>query len=201
MKKFDLKMLSIWAILLVVFIAVTLLLPIPRGADYWLAFGCTIIAFLLLVAAWALSTKDGSIQSRVFGAPIFLTAQRLFVAQLIIGLILMAASVIIPWQVTAIIEIVMLAVMVISLIGREAARDVVVEAEAKIEDRTAAWKAIRAKAVGMPEKVRDALRYADPTPTSLDGEIGAAVEAGDAEKVMMLMERRKMAAKEGKSAS
>ena len=96
---------------------------------------------------------------------------------------------------------------------KDAAREAVTTAEVKVADNTAAWKAIRARAnaiaaeTGHPDikKLAEEIRYADPMPTSMDGEIAQMLEtlssyadAANIKKALGMMEQRQSFSKEEK---
>ena len=105
------------------------------------------------------------------------------------------------------------AVTAVCLTVRDAAREAVTQLEASIPDATGPWKAIRARAEGIAaatgnpdlRKLAEDIRYADPTPTPIDGDIAQMLEIlssyADAEnirKAFALMEQRKALAKGSK---
>ena len=118
-----------------------------------------------------------------------------------------------PVWAAVIAELIVFAVTGVCLTVKDAAREVVTQSEAKVEDRTAAWKAIRARAnavaaeSGHPDlkKLAEMIRYADPTPTSMDGDIAQMLEtlssyadAANIRKAFAMMEQRKALAKDEK---
>lgn len=89
-----------------------------------------------------------------------------------------------PAWVTALTEVLIFAVTGICLTVKDAARVVVSQSEAHMADSTAAWKVIRQKANALAasgdadmKRLAEEIRFADPMPTSLDGEIAAQVDA------------------------
>ena len=115
-------------------------------------------------------------------------------------------------QTTVLAEVLIFAVTGICLTVKDAARMVVSQSEAHMADSTAAWKVIRQKANALSasgdadmKRLAEEIRFADPMPTSLDGEIAAQVDALAAvanpesvKKILTLLERRKAFAKANK---
>lgn len=135
------------------------------------------------------------------------------IAQLILGFALMAAASPCPVWLAAGFEALLFAAAVFCLIVKDAAREAVAHSEAAIADNTAAWKAIRARAVAIaaaknhPElrKLAEEIRFADPTPTSLDGQIAEMLETlssyadvANIKKAFQLLDQRKAIAKQHK---
>ena len=204
----------LWGIALIAVIAMMLLIPFAHTAVWWIALCGTVLMFCLCAYAFTMAFRKGeTLESKVLGWPIFKVGYTALIAQILIGFALMALSAFCPAWVAALIEVAVFGVTAFCLTVKDAARVVVSQSEAAVKDNTAAWKAIRAKAsalagsTGNPEmkKLADAIRYADPTPTSMDAEIAGALdkisESPDEESIRRanaLMEQRKALAKEEK---
>ena len=175
------------------------LIPFSRTASWWIAAICTVLMFLL--AAWtfyAAFRKDG-LESKILGWPIFK-----------LGAVALALC---PAWVTVLAEVLIFAVTGICLTVKDAARVVVSQSEAHMADSTAAWKVIRQKANALSasgdadmKRLAEEIRFADPMPTSIDGEIAAQVDALAAGKnpeairrLMAALAQRKVIAKQEKA--
>ena len=127
--------------------------------------------------------------------------------------ILMVLAALCPVWASALSEVIVFAVTAVSLTVKDAAREAVAASEAKAADNTAAWKAIRVRAnqvaaeTGHPDirKLAEDIRYADPTPTAMDGDIAQMLEtlssyadAANIAKAQAMMAQRKALAKAGK---
>lgn len=107
-------------------------------------------------------------------------------------------------------EVLIFAVMGICLTVQEAARVVVSQSEAQMAD--SAWKAIRQKANALAasgdadmKHLAEEIRFADPMPMSIDGEIAAQVDAltsgksgKNVQNLLKQLERRKLLSKQEK---
>lgn len=171
---------TIWGILLVVALVLMVLIPFSRTAAWWIAAICTVLMFLL--AAWtfyAAFRKDG-LESKILGWPIFKVGAVALAVQVVLGFALMGLAALCPAWVTVLI----FAVTGICLTVKDAARVVVSQSEAHMADSTAAWRVIRQKANALAasgdadmKRLAEEIRFADPMPTSIDGEIAAQVDA------------------------
>ena len=171
---------TIWGILLVVALVLMVLIPFSRTAAWWIAAICTVLMFLL--AAWtfyAAFRKDG-LESKILGWPIF----KVGAVHVVLGFALMGLAALCPAWVTVLAEVLIFAVTGICLTVKDAARMVVSQSEAHMADSTAAWKVIRQKANALAasgdadmKRLAEEIRFADPRPTSIDGEIAAQVDA------------------------
>lgn len=205
----------LWGIALAVVLVLALVIPFVKTAVYWIGLLCTMAMFgvcaLVFVRAFR---KDSTVESKLLGWPIFKVGYVALIVQIIVGFALMGLAVLCPVWAAAIAEVVVFAVTAFCLTVKDAVREAVTTAEAKVTDNTAAWKAIRARAnaiaaeTGHPDikKLAEEIRYADPTPTGMDGEIAQMLEtlssyadAANIKKAAAMLEQRKTFAKESKS--
>lgn len=192
---------TIWGILLVVSLVLMVLIPFSRTASWWIAAICTVLMFLL--AAWtfyAAFRKDG-LESKILGWPIFKVGAVALAVQGVLGFALMGLA-----------EVLIFAVTGICLTVKDAARVVVSQSEAHMADSTAAWKVIRQKANALAasgdadmKRLAEEIRFADPMPTSIDGEIAAQVDAlaagangKNVQNLLKQLEQRKLLSKHEK---
>ncbi len=199
---------TIWGILLVVALVLMVLIPFSRTASWWIAAICTVLMFLL--AAWtfyAAFRKDG-LESKILGWPIFKVGAVALAVQGVLGFALMGLAALCP----AWVKVLIFAVTGICLTVKDAARVVVSQSEAHMADSTAAWKVIRQKANALAasgdadmKRLAEEIRFADPMPTSIDGEIAAQVDAlaagangKNVQNLLKQLEQRKLLSKHEK---
>ena len=126
------------------------------------------------------------------------------------GFALMGLAALCPVWVAIVIELVIFALTGVSLTVRDAARAVVTHSEAHVADSTQAWKA-KANALAAStgnaglKKLAEEMRYADPTPTGMDGELNQMMDtlssyatAENIDKAIKMLEKRKLLSKEEK---
>lgn len=206
---------AVWGITLLVVIVLMTLIPFVRTASWWIAAGCTVLMFGLCAYNFVLAfRKDNTLESKVLGWPIFKVGYVALIAQIVVGAILMGIASFCPVWVAVIVELILFAGTGFCLIAKDAAREVVRNSEASIADRTSAWRAIRNQANALAEetgntelrKLADEIRYADPTPTSLDSEIAQILEdlassadADNIKRAYTLLSKRKTVAKAEKN--
>ena len=206
---------AVWGITLLVVIVLMTLIPFTRTVSWWIAAGCTVLMFGLYAYTFVLAfRKDNTLESKVLGWPIFKVGYTALIAQIVVGAILMGIASFCPVWVVVIVELILFAGTGLCLIAKDAAREVVRNREASIADRTSAWRAIRNQANALAaetgnnelRKLADEIRYADPTPTSLDSEIAQILEAlassADADNIKRaytLLAKRKTVAKAEKN--
>ena len=175
----------LWSVALAVVLMLALVIPFAKTAVYWIGLLCTVAMFGACALAFIRAfRKDSTMESKLLGWPIFKVGYIALIVQIIVGFALMGLAALCPVWAAAIAEVVVFAVTAFCLTVKDAVREVVTTAEVKITDKTAAWKAIRARAnaiaaeTGHPDikKLAEEIRYADPTPTSMDGEIAQMLE-------------------------
>lgn len=204
----------LWSVALAVVLLLALVIPFARTAVYWVALGCTAAMFGVCALAFVRAfRKDNKLESKLLGWPIFKVGYTALIVQIIVGFALMGLAALCPVWAAALAEVAVFASTAVCLTVKDAAREAVTAAEVKLTDNTAAWKAIRARAsqvaaeTGHPDirKLAEDIRYADPTPTAMDGEIAQMLEtlssyadAANIAKAKALMEQRKTLAKAGK---
>lgn len=204
----------LWGIALAAVLALALVLPFVRNMVYAIALLGMLGMFAL--CAWTFVRafrRDGRLESKLLGWPIFKVGGVALAVQLAVGFALMSLSAFCPVWAAVLAEAAVFAVTAVCLTVRDAAREAVTQLEASIPDTTGPWKAIRARAAGIAaatgnpdlRKLAEDIRYADPTPTPIDGDIAQMLEIlssyADAEnirKAFALLEQRKALAKGSK---
>ena len=204
----------LWGIALAVVLVLALVIPFVKTAVYWIGLLCTVAMFGVCALAFIRAfRKDSTMESKLLGWPIFKVGYVALTVQIIVGFALMGLAALCPVWAAAIAEVAVFAVTAFCLTVKDAVREAVTTTEINVTDSTAAWKAIRARAnaiaaeTGHPDikKLAEEIRFADPTPTSIDGEIAQMLEtlssyadADNIKKANAVLQKRKMIAKETK---
>lgn len=204
----------LWAISLIVVLALALLIPFVHTAVYWLGIGCT--AAILVLCAFTFVRafrKNDTLESKLLGWPIFKVGYTASIVQIVVGFVLMAFAALCPVWVAILVEILLFGGVGFCLTAKDAVRESIVHFEANSSDNTTAWKIIRNRANAIAaengnleiRKLAEEIRYADPTPSGLDAEIAAQLEIlaqnADAENIrraFSLLQQRKSLIKEEK---
>ena len=204
----------IFALSLIVFLVLSIVIPFAHTIAYWVGLVGALVGFAVVAGSFARAFhKDTTLESKLLGWPIFKVGVVSMVVLVVAGIAIMGCAAFCPVWVAVVAEIVLIAACAGCLVVKDAAREFVTAAEAKVTDNTVAWKAIRARAnaiaaeTGHPDikKLAEEIRYADPTPTSMDGEIAQMLEtlssyadAVNIKKALSMLEQRKTLAKESK---
>lgn len=204
----------LWTISLFVTLALALLIPFVHTAVYWLALGCMSAMFLLCAYTFVRAfRKDETLESKLLGFPIFKVGYAALIVQIIMGFVLMTLACLCPIWLALLVEILLFGCVGFCLTAKDAAREAIVQFEANIPDNTAAWKAIRSRANAFAaesnqaelRRLAEEIRYADPTPSSLDETISKQLEilsndasAENIQKAFSLLCQRKSLIREEK---
>lgn len=197
----------IWGISLAVVLVLMAAIPFVRTATWWIGAVCTVAMFALCACTFHLAFRKGdTTESKLLGWPIFKVGYTALIVQVIVGGILMGIASFCPAWSAAIAEVLVFAVTGVCLTVKEASRAVVTHTESNVQDKTMGWKAIRAKANALAassgnadmKKLAEEIRFADPTPTEVDGKIvemltkmAGEVTEEDVAKVMQMVRERK----------
>lgn len=216
MVKFNRHAWILWTISLIVTMALAALIPFVHTAVYWMSLGCMAVMLGLCAFTFVRAFRRAeTLESKLLGWPIFKVGYTAAIAQIAVGFALMVLSALCPVWVAIMIEVLLFGGTAFCLTVKDAAREFIMNTEATVQDNTGAWKAIRARANALAAendsaeilKLVEAIRYADPTPSSLDEEIANQLEVltihADAENIqeaIKLLQRRKDLSKEEKQA-
>lgn len=212
--------LIILVILVVMFNAVIFFLPLKHNPVFWIMWGGSMVMFAVVAAAYIRAFhRDMDLFSKVLGWPIFKAAWMMLVLQIFLCAVMLVLNQLLTVRIryAALAEVLLFGIAGIFLITRDAAVQVVHSSEraVQVENNTAQWKIIRAKAAALAEstgnaelkKLAEDMRYADPTPTTIDHEIDAMMDtlssyatAENIQKARHLLLKRK-GGREGERAS
>lgn len=201
-------------IVLFVVVVLSFVLPFSHTVVFWIALLADLLMFAVCACVFVRAfRRKENLESKLLGWPLFKVVIVALAVQVVVGFAMMALSKVIPVSIAVIAEVLIFAATGVLLIVRDAAMIVVENSEQTMTDNTAAWKAIRSRAAGIaaatghPElkKLAETIRYADPTPTEMDGQVAEMLETlssyADAEnirKAFVLLEQRKAVALENK---
>ncbi len=204
----------IWGISLAVVLVLMIAIPFARTAAWWIGAACTVTMFGLCAFTFHLAFHKGeNTESKLLGWPIFKVGYTALIAQVIVGGILMGIASFCPVWPAVIAEVLVFAAAGVCLTVKEASRTVVTNSESNVQEKTMGWKSIRAKANALAassgnaamKKLAEEIRYADPMPTEMDGQIAEALEKmtedvteENVAKVMQMVRERKELSKESK---
>lgn len=189
MKRDKKQMLCILALLLVLYILLTFLIPFAKTAIFWFSFAFTLIAFG--VAGYALYTaflKKPDARSRFYGFPIARIGVLYGGAQLAVGLLFMALGKWIPAWLAVLVYAVLLGAAVIGLVSADAVVETIHTQDRKLKKDVAFMRALQSKAnqmaaqCSLPElrQFCENIRYSDPVSSEalaeIERDLSAAVD-------------------------
>lgn len=177
MNKKQVSTIAIYAILLVIFNVIYFAVPFEKSAITWVTYVFTWIAFVLGCGITYYAFRGAeTLQSKVYGFPIFRIGFIYTVAQIIVTVIMCVVGAVCnaPAWIAVVVSIVILAAALIGVIAADNTRDVIQEMEQKTVEQTKVVKTFRldvASLVGKckdsvakkkMEDLADAFKYSDP---------------------------------------
>lgn len=199
MDKNSVRTLAAIAILLVMYILVSLLVPFLKSTVFWISFVFTLAAFLVMAASvYMVLIKKQDARSRFLRLPIARVGVLYCGAQALLSLVLMGIGRWVPVWLACLLYALGLGAALLGLIGTETVADNVLKQDAKQKVDTTFLTALRAEAAVMagnsdiPEvrQFAEALRYSDPVSApqlseieqqlaAVTAQLRGALDAGD----------------------
>lgn len=190
MKKDTLRAIAAIAIILVVFLVIALVLPIPKTGTFWVSFAFSLISFGVAGGAiYFAFLRNGDAKSRFYGFPIGRLGLIYLAVQLVLGLVLMLLGSVIPPWLAAILQVIPLAAACLGLISAESVVAQIQVQDTKLKKDVSKMRALQSKvsqlAAQSDDKALKALaeefRYSDPVSSEaleeVEADLSAAVDA------------------------
>lgn len=139
------SLLAVYAIILVMFCALYLVVPFPKTGAYWVEFIFSLIAVTGGCGiSWYAFNNDG-IKSKIYGFPVFNLGFAYMAVQIVFGIVIAAVgfAVNVPVWITVVASVLILGLAAIGIIGADNARDIIEEQENHDEIATKAMKTFR----------------------------------------------------------
>lgn len=171
MEKNTLRAIVVAVVLLVLFNLVAFLLPFAHTATFWISYGFTLAAFVVVCASIYIAfIKKPNAKSRFYGFPIARISALYCGTQFVVSLIVMALATWIPWWVSTLAYTVGLGAAIIGLISTEAVVSEIHAQDHKLEKEVALMRSLQSKVSQMAAQCDDAaikaladeFRYSDP---------------------------------------
>ncbi len=168
---------GIYAIVLALYVVAFFLIPFPKVAVSYIAFGFTIFAILASMAITALAFKpNNTLASKVYGFPVFRSGYIYVAIQFVLGLVFCIIGIFtdVPVWIAILLFIILLGFAAISVIATDNTRDVVQEADEELARVTVATKMFRLDISSVVDNCQDAqlkkaleklaedIRFSDP---------------------------------------
>lgn len=136
---------AVYAIVLVVFCVVFLVIPFPKTGAYWVEFAFSVIAVCVSFAVCYSSLKKDGLKSKVYGIPILKIGIVYMIMQLIISFVIaiIGLFVTVPLWIPIVVSVLVLAISAIGFIGADNARNIITEQENRDVIATKAMRSFR----------------------------------------------------------
>ncbi|MDE7360525.1 MAG: hypothetical protein K2N38_01175 [Oscillospiraceae bacterium] len=139
------SLVAVYAIVLVTFCILYLVIPFPKTGVYWIEFIFSIIAVFAGCGIGWYSLKNDGLKSKVYGFPILNIGIAYMAVQLIFAVVIAIVGFFaaVPLWVSIVFSVLILALSAIGFIGADNARDIIEEQESRDEIATKAMKTFR----------------------------------------------------------
>lgn len=192
MKKDTLRCGTAIAVILILYILITFLIPFVHTSTFWVSFVFTLIAFGVVGASFYIAfIKNPDARSRFYGFPVARIGAIYGVAQLIACAIFMALAAYVPAWAAVLVYAIALGAAVIGLISAEAVVEEIRTQDAKLKKDVALMRGLQSKvnqmasqcddpdAAAAVKKFAEDMRYSDPVSgdalTEIEADLSAAV--------------------------
>ncbi|MBQ9762231.1 MAG: hypothetical protein IJV82_04040 [Oscillospiraceae bacterium] len=188
------------AVVLVLYHLVVFLIPFEREEAFWIAYGFTLVAFLVMaVALYMAFGKNGDARSKFYGFPIGRLGVLYGGLQIVAGLAVMALGYWVPWQAVLLVFAIGLGAAVIGMISVESVVEQIQVQDKKLEKDVALMRALQSKVNQMSaqcdspdlKRFAEEIRYSDPVSSP-------ALEAAEHE-LMAVVDQLQAAVVDGES--
>lgn len=171
MKKGAFRTAAVAVVALAIYHLIAFLIPFDRTAAFWISYGFTLAAFLVVAASIYIAfIKSPDTKSRFYGFPVARIGVIYGGAQLIVSLIVMALAQWTPWWVAVLLYAIGLGGAVIGLAGAETVVEEIQTQEVKLKKDVSLMRSLQSKIIQIASQTDDAdlkalaeeFRYSDP---------------------------------------
>ena len=160
-------------IILALFNVIAFVAPFIRIGSFWVGYGFTMAAIILITATSLYAFRGDSMRSKFYGLPMPALLWSYLVIQVILGIVFMAASMIPVW-ISLVISLALMVIYLLGLIALNPAIEYIEKFDRKVEAKAFYIKSLQADVEIMEEKAMDAvlkkalhdlyedIRYSDP---------------------------------------
>lgn len=167
-------LIAVYAIILIAFCVLYLVVPFPKSGAYWIEFAFSVIAICAGCGVSYYALKNDGL--KVYGFPMLNIGFGYTAVQLVFGFVIAIVGFFanVPIWITVVVSVLILALSAIGFIGTDNARDIVEEQEVRDETATKAMKTFRldtqyiadlcsdAELKKQLEKLAEKFKYSDP---------------------------------------
>lgn len=192
-KKDTLRWFLSLAIVLALYLVLILVIPFVKNAAYWLSFGFTLAAFGVAGAAGYVGVvRQEDAKSRFYGFPIAKIGLVYGVAQLALGLVVMALASWIPAWLAAVVYVLMLGAACLGLIAADTVVEQIHVQDTKLRGDVRLMRSLQSKlnqmaaqcdnpdAAAEVKRFAEEMRYSDPVSSEaladIEADLAAAVD-------------------------
>jgi hypothetical protein len=195
------------AVILIVYHLIAFLVPFQKTEVFWIAYGFSLGAFVLVtLSVCSAFIKGSDVKSMFYGFPIARIGVYYGFFQLLMGYVFMAWGPVIPWWVAVLVFAIPMGIAILSLIGADTVRNEIDELDEKLAGNVTLMRTLYSQinqsvsmckdeeAVVKVKMLAEEMRYSDPVSSDFLAEIETdlaiavnelkeVVLAGDVQKI------------------
>lgn len=175
MKKNALRLYIVLGILLILLSVIAFAVPFVKNGSFWFGYIFGVIAIVIQAYVFKVAFADGKdVKSKFYGFPIAKIGVVYLVAQLILSIIEMAAALVLPVWIPAILNVIALAASAIGFIAADLMKDEIIRQDVQLKkdvNNMRSLQSLSASLVGMCQDseiksmlqdLADDFKYSDP---------------------------------------
>lgn len=189
MKKGTIRAIAVAAIMLIVYNLVVFLIPFVKNGTFWVSYGFTIAAFILVAASIYIAfIRNPDAKSRFYGFPIARIGIVYGFVHLVLALLAMGFAVWVPWWAAAVIFAIGLGIASVGLICAEVVVDEISNLDEQLKNNVSVMRALQSKVrqiaamsdIAGIKALAEEFRYSDPVSNDAiadaEADLSAAVD-------------------------
>lgn len=175
MSKAKVRVVTVIAVLLVVFSVIVFALPFEKNSIFWLSYLFGILAIVVQLYILKISFgKEKSVKSKFYGFPIAQVGIVYLAVQIAASILFICLASLVPIQIPVILYVILLAAVVLGFVATDAVRDEIERQDKQLAKNVSCMQELRSKAASLPAlcedvetkkiliELSDKFKYSDP---------------------------------------
>ena len=156
MSKSKVRVVTVIAVLLVVFSVIVFVLPFEKNSVFWLSYLFGILAIVVQLYILKISFgKEKSVKSKFYGFPIAQVGIVYLAVQIAASILFICLASYVPIQIPVILYVVLLAAVVLGFVATDAVRDEIERQDKQLAKNVSCMQELRSKATSLPALCED----------------------------------------------
>ncbi|MDE5801968.1 MAG: hypothetical protein K2I22_03510 [Lachnospiraceae bacterium] len=156
MSKSKVRVVTVIAVLLVVFSVIVFVLPFEKNSIFWLSYLFGILAIVVQLYILKISFgKEKSVKSKFYGFPIAQVGIVYLAVQIAASILFICLASLVPIQIPVILYVILLAAVVLGFVATDAVRDEIDRQDKQLAKNVSCMQELRSKAASLPALCED----------------------------------------------